>query len=86
MAKAYNLMEWDFLGIVLEAFGFNEEFIKSNLECISYVFFSILFYRSSFGLVTPTKGLRQEIPSLFLSVYLGCQGPLLNVVEREREK
>lgn len=67
MAKAHNPMEWDFLGIVLEAFGFLEEFIKINLECISYVFFSTLIYGSSFGLVTPTKGLRSPLLKVCLS-------------------
>lgn len=35
-------MEWDFLGIVLEAFRLRKKFIKIIQECISSVFFSIL--------------------------------------------
>lgn len=82
MAKAYNPMEWDFLGIALEAFGFYEEFIKINLECISYVFFSILLYGSSFGLATPQKNLD---PLFFVFFFLGVN-VLSQMLLKEKEK
>lgn len=63
MAKAYDCMEWDFLSILLEAFGSNDEFIKIILECI----LSILLNGSPFGLANPSRGLIQRD---FLSIYL----------------
>lgn len=58
-AKAYDWMEWDFLGIVLEAFRFHKKFIKIIQECILSVSFSILLNKSPFGLVTVAGGIRK---------------------------
>lgn len=67
--KAYDCMEWDFLSIVLEAFGSHDEFIKITLECTLSVSFSILLTGSPFGLGNPSRGLiRGDLLSIYLFI------------------
>lgn len=44
MAKAYDGMEQDFIGVVLEAFGFNESFVQIIRE---YMYFLNLLFNPS---------------------------------------
>lgn len=48
----YDRLEWDFLAVVLGAFGFHKNFIEVVLKCVSLVT-SILLNGSPFGNSTP---------------------------------
>ncbi|KAL2246943.1 UNVERIFIED_CONTAM: hypothetical protein Sindi_2546600 [Sesamum indicum] len=65
--KAYDTMEWDFLIVVMELFGFPHTFVKWIEECVTTPSFSVELNGKSHGFFTGARGLRQGDP---LSPYL----------------
>jgi hypothetical protein len=62
MEKGFDQMEWPFLLAIMMKLGFNDVWIGWIEACISSFFFSILINGSPFGLISPTRGLRQGDP------------------------
>ncbi|KAL1220554.1 putative mitochondrial protein [Cardamine amara subsp. amara] len=67
MSKAYDMLEWEFIRLVLKKFGFHETWIKWVMECISTVSYSYLVNESPRGRVNLQRGIRQGDP---LSSYI----------------
>lgn len=60
--KAYDRVEWDFLWTTLQAFGFNDTWIKWIKACVTTVSYSPAINNNSTSLIMPTRGLRQGDP------------------------
>lgn len=67
MAKAYDRVEWNFLGKVLKCYGFDDRFSNLILQCVTTPSFSILLNGSPVGFFKSQRGLRQGDP---ISPYL----------------
>lgn len=67
MSKAYDRVEWIFLKEMLEKLGFHTRLSALMLECVSSVRYKIYHSGREFGLITPSRGIRQGDP---LSSYL----------------
>ena len=42
ISKAYDKLNWEFIGKMLEAFGFNQNWVSWIMHLVSLAFFSIL--------------------------------------------
>ena len=80
MSKAYDLLEWDFIQLVMERMGFHRTWIARVMLCIRKVSYSYLLNDSIHESVIPTRGIRRGDPLSPISSYcvvrsyLGCVG------------
>ncbi|KAL5574669.1 hypothetical protein UlMin_016368 [Ulmus minor] len=58
LQKAYDRLNWEFLFLVLKAFGFHDRWIGWVRSCVSLVSMNLLLNGSVFGSFRPKRGLR----------------------------
>lgn len=61
-AKAFNMIWWDSVDIMLEAFGFDEVFRELVMSCIHMTSFSTMVEGSPSDVFQPERGLPQGDP------------------------
>ncbi len=67
MSKAYEIVEWTYLEAMMRKMGFDEDWIKLMMHCVSSVSYSVARDSTTVGPIVPSRGLRQGDP---LSPYL----------------
>ena len=80
--KAYDHLEWNFLILVLKAFGFSAKFTSMIKQCLSTVQFSILLNIGQCLSFTPSRGIRQGDPIFPYLFILGSE-VLIRLINRE---
>ena len=69
ISKAYDRVEWHFLQIIMEKMGFLAGWIKKVMSYVTTPSFSILVNGKPYGMIQPSRGIRQGdliSPYLFL--------------------
>lgn len=78
LEKAYDRLEWSFIKMVLEHFGFPQNITNLIMSCTSTITTALLFNGSKLEAFQPLRGIRQGdpiSPYLFLlrMEFLGAQ-------------
>ena len=77
MNKVYDRVEWPYLKVVMAKFGFNVQWIKLIMLCVTIVSYLVLVNGEPKGMIHPSRGIRQGdflSPFLFLLCIEGLRG------------
>ena len=89
ISKAYDQVEWQFLQSVMEKMGFLVTWIERVKSCVTTPSFSILVNGKAYGMIHPTRGIRQGdllLPYLFLLCAKGFTALLAQAESKGRIK
>uniref|UniRef100_A0A803PMU7 Reverse transcriptase domain-containing protein n=1 Tax=Cannabis sativa TaxID=3483 RepID=A0A803PMU7_CANSA len=84
MSKAYDRVEWNFLEAMMVHLGYDEQWIKKIMNCVTTVSFSILINGCIKGFFRPERGLRQGDPLSPFLFLLCSEGLSCLIFEAER--
>lgn len=84
MSKAYDRLEWDFIRLVLQSFGFHEKWDNWIMHCVSTVTYTFLINDSPRGKVKPQRGIRQGDP-LLPYMFILCSEVLSGLCKKASE-
>jgi len=85
MHKAYDRVEWVFLGKIMMKLGFDQRWVNLIMACVKSVKYRVRFNSIETDTISPTRGLRQGdplSPYLFLLVAEGLSCMLKGAKER----
>ena len=82
LEKAYDLLEWNFIHKVLQAYHFPSKLITLIMSCVSLTIISILFNGSMMDSFKPSRGIRQGDP-LFPYLFILCMEYLGSLINKE---
>lgn len=68
MSKAYDGVEWSFLGDIMTLLGFRDRWVRCVMDCISTSEFSFLLNGESVSKVTPFLGYPPGLSTLALFI------------------
>ena len=80
MSKAYDRVEWTFIGEMMRKLGFPKKWVQLVMNCISYVSYSFMLNGEVCGIFNPTRGLRKgDLISSYL--FLICTEGFSSLIE-----
>ena len=85
VSKAYDRVEWAFLEAMMRKLGFQEEWIRLIMMCVTIVSYSVLINGEPKGKIIPTRGLRQGDPISPYLFLLYAKGLMAMLRRDERE-
>ena len=84
MSKAFDRVEWGFIKRVMEKLGFCSKWVSLIMQCITFVFYSVLVNGAAYENVIPSRGLRQGNPFSPILFLLCVEGLLAIIHEAAR--
>ena len=85
LSKAYDWVDWSFLGLVLQAFGFDQKVCKIISQLVSTSSLAILVNVAPSDFFKPSRGLRQGDPlsPIIFIILAECIGRLIEKNKNE---
>ena len=81
VSEAYDKVEWNFLKQIMLKLGFPGDWVDRVMSCVTSTSFSILINGKPFGMINPTRGLRQGDP-LSSYVFLLCAEGFISLLQK----